>query len=662
MAGQHEAHAQVAQEGDGVGPVHQQQRLSDAVALAQHPADHQRGARRLHRIVGARIPEPIQRGEAGPQRVALRHHPESHAGAGAGPHLRGHRRHRWRRRQVEASGKDGQQATVEQRQVERQARRRHPGQPAGRVRARRRWAWHIAPRRRGDAGPRARRRPTERRGGQRGAPGGGQPPCPLPGRPRRALAGEPKSPGGRGGSRDPAPRRPHRKTLEPQAGGDRHRQHPDQAQPAVGGVVEQRQRPDQVEEGGDGEGRGQRRRAAGENRHHPPAEGEGGGGGEGQGEQPGVAAAQLVEVRRTGPAAAARAAVRQGIDDQVQGRRREGRRLNSPRRPRDELGAHRVRERLDERQQRRRRQPGAHRGRGRQSSGIAPARRAATAGGVAAGTRRRVAANPAEQQGRRDGAGHQRGVNERLRMAGEGHAAGAGGQPGKAAALAAAQQHQAEHDPRQPGRRDAERVEGPADRVHREREGDGREAGAGTPGAESGEQRVGQQQRHEELERRHDRQRAHGRQRQREQPEGRERRRLGIAEQRLAGAHLAGPQRRLAAQRDVAEQAVGRHRRDLHHLPPRPPLVGDVGRHLQLRGEQRRREEGAGREPVRGDPAPARARAPPAHQPAEQGAAAQVDQEAHGAAIMPARAAAAPVQPGGLPPLSRRGELGARCE
>ena len=100
------------------------------------------------------------------------------------------------------------------------------------------------------------------------------------------------------------------------------------------------------------------------------------------------------------------------------------------------------------------------------------------------------------------------------------------------------------------------RVVGPAGREDGEAEGERREGGAGAAGPERRQEGVGQEEREEELEGGGHRQGPDRRQGEREESEGRERRRLGVAEERLAGAELAGPERRREAQQPVPDQGA----------------------------------------------------------------------------------------------------------
>ena len=145
----------------------------------------------------------------------------------------------------------------------------------------------------------------------------------------------------------------------------------------------------------------------------------------------------------------------------------------------------------------------------------------------------------------------------------------------------------------------------------------------GAPGAEGLQECVHEEQGHEHLPRHRDRQRLQRRERQGHEVKRGERCRLRVAEERLPGPELAGPQRHFPGQeplphevvegehlqRNVGEQRVPRPDRRRQRGAPRPPLVGDVGWHLQRRrakrdGEEAEDEEAVGTESRQRQPAP----------------------------------------------------------
>ena len=283
-----------------------------------------------------------------------------------------------------------------------------------------------------------------------------------------------------------------------------------------------------------------------------------------------------------------------------------------------------LREGRDQRQERGGGERRAHRGGGREAPQEPPPPRPAS-----------------EEQHDDHQPGRESGVRHRLRMAGEGQPQGAGDQPRPAARLAGAQQEDAEQQARHERRGHAGGVVDPHHGIGRQPGAQRPHPRAPRPGSQPEEQRVHGQQADEDLPGAGDGEPTQRRQGQGEEVERRKRRRLPVAEQRLAGPQLVRPQRGFAGEqtpahqgveRQLLEQRVGleevvRLARLVDHLTERQPHVGEVGRRLELTGEQGQREERRGQRGVTERGTQRKVGTPPAESHHQQDAARKKDGE-----------------------------------
>ena len=310
MPGEQEPHSQEVEESLRKLPS-QERESTPVVAAVQLAADEQSGLGRPHRVVAARVPEAVERRQIRHQVVALGEDAEGRRGASALRHEVGDRR---RRLQVEAQRYRRLIADAQEGEVE------------------------------GEAGDGDARKPGAQAGGEEGeqhqtdAAQGRQPPGSLPDGIRRRERQE--AGGGRrqgdGGGAPAAAGLPQALQLE--AGGQGHGEDEEQPQPGVGAVREARQRLDRGVERRDAERGQEGGDPAGESGDpgDPAATPGTGGTGDrhprerqGQGRQPGVGAAQLVEILRPLPVPVARAAEDQGIDERQEETALEGRRCDA---------------------------------------------------------------------------------------------------------------------------------------------------------------------------------------------------------------------------------------------------------------------------------------------------------------------------------------------
>lgn len=418
--------------GPGLGP------RPGAEAPVDDPADRVR----LHRVVAPRSPEPVDRRQVRVQRHGLPRHPERLRGLAVPRHDPGERR---RRPQVEIGRHQGVVADSQDEEVghdRRQGDRREPAVQA----------------RDGEA------RQHGREPGERRSP----PDSLVQASERRRLEEDHRGHGdGPKRCRRPSPERP-RDPRRGEARDHRHRQHPEEPQPGVRGVAEHRQRLDQVEERRDVHRRQQGAEAGQEDpRQQRGAEHESAGDRDRQHGASRVMADVLVEVARGLPIAVARAAederLRQGHQDRGLELRRMHPQAAGPLEHRPTLA---LRQHLEDRQERRRREAeGEQRGR-RSTAGEARAPDLRVA-------REEEGADPEREERR---------VRHRLRMAADGESHRRDHQPRKRAPLAPGEGDDAQDDARDPHRDHRERVVEPDDRVRGERERHPAERGAGLDG------------------------------------------------------------------------------------------------------------------------------------------------------------------------------------
>ena len=585
--------------GGDVGAVHRvrAQPAAGHVLPPSRQIDEARRRRRARRVVAAQVPQPVQGRHVGKERPVRSQHPEGMELAGPPqglPLALHHPGHRRRRRQIELRRDPGVVAEPQQPQIQSQGpdHRGDPQRPQtlrGTAQGQRPGHRQHAEARHHDRQP-PELEPPRRRGTQ-------------PDHPPQGHRQQQRKDATTGAGAD--------ELVEAQPRGHRHRQRPEQPQPPVGAVPQHRQGRQQPVHRLELERPRQPQSPRGDHRRHPAAEDHRPRQRQRQGQDAAVERGVLVEVGRAGPTPFPRVALDHRIHQPRQVPKGEGGRPLAAGIQLQGGGPLAGRQRLQDGQQIRRRQGEGERSRHRQ-----PAQEAGT---TEAPVSARLAGPTEEQPGHHHG-GRQGGVGDGLRMARQRHGETAQDETRRPPRRPLRHQHHPQQHAGDEHGGHPHGVEGPRDGKSTEPEGQRGHYRPRPRRPDTPQQGVHQQQPQRHLPAGGDAEGAQGGQGEQRQVERRERRRLGVGQQRLTGPQLVRPQRRLPRQPAPADQlAEGQHLKrgvgekriaHLHRLGeglvPGPDPVRNVGGDLVVRGEETRGEEGQDGQGVPGDAPPAR--------------------------------------------------------